>query len=1292
VNNDGQASGLLAKPSDEAQAELLRTVYRSAGVAPGAVPYVEAHGTGTEAGDPTELKGLGSVLGAARPRQRPLMVGSIKTNIGHTEACAGLAGLIKTTLVLEHGVIPANLHLQEPSSKIDWRELNVSVPQMAVPWPADELRLAGVSSFGITGTNAHAILAAAGRQPRVSRAPLSPAVVTVSGATPAALRAAVEWLLAWLQERPDTDLADLSYTTTCRRDHHAHRLAVVAESIEEVTAALTRHLAGEAMPDVAVGERGSGSAPAFVFSGQGSQWVGMGRALMGWAPAFTTSIDQCDAIVRTLGGWSIRDVLASDSTEALERVDIVQPTLACVQIALAAQLRAWGVEPGAVVGHSMGEVAAAHVAGALSLEDALRVIVARSQLLREIAGAGAMALVDLDAAEAAERIAATGNSISIAAINGPRSTVISGDPERIDALLEQLEDEDIFCRRVKVDVASHSAQTDPLLPRLAAELAVIAPRRPAVPFHSTARPDAPTDLRLDAAYWVDNLRRPVQLHSAVNAMIGADIDTFVEVAPHPVLLTALADIAAGSDRSVRTTAGLRRDEPERRRLLELLARLHVAGVPVNWAKVVGGARKPLRLPAYPWQRERFWPEQWEDWSGEPSAAGRAAVLPAESGSWLYRLDWIESPSSSPARADGGEWLVLSPPTPLAAAVRESLAERGLLAAVVPPDPDRLEALLRGDHEVRGLVLLAADAQPRGSASAATATLLRVARALLRDGAGPQPQLLVVTRGSQAVPGGAPTAAGVFAAPLWGFARVLRDEQPELAVRLLDLDPAAPTDAAAVAVADAALDATDDAATAVRGGRRFVPRLERQSAPEMPANGAWPTQGATLITGGLGDLGLAVARELVDRGVRRLVLTSRTGVPPRTDWRSADPASTAGRRIAAVRELEALGASVQCPAFDVSNAQSLAAFLTRYEDEAWPEIVAVVHVAGGIDSHLVRSMSEASLDRVFRAKADGAWALHAAFPQVQRFVLFSSTSVLIPQAGEANYAAANGFLDALAAFRQAAGQAAQVINWGVWRGSGVIANAEGARYVDEVRRQGIDAMDPTAAARVFSVVAAAGLGQVMVAPIDWERLKQTRGAAHLGPTFERILAGDAAGGAVTGAARAQLERMPRSEWRGAIDGTLREIIAKVLGLQPATVRANATLGSQGLDSLMALELRNHLEGAFDLKVSATLAWNYPTLEKLTTHLAAELLRRTDGAGTDGERRVPGGNGSATGRAGITAPDGGPDGDAATRPAGETGSAAVESQPASEPEWSLTARVQQLAGSSEDDILRELRGDA
>jgi phthiocerol/phenolphthiocerol synthesis type-I polyketide synthase C len=607
VNNDGHTGGSLGTPGRAGQEDLLRAAYRRAGIAPTEVQYVEAHGTGTRAGDPVELAALGAVLGRGRTPARPCFVGSVKTNIGHTEGAAGIAGLIKAALSLEHRVIPASLHCDVPTPEVAWSDLGVAIAREATAWPEDVRPVGGVSSFGIGGTNAHVVLAAAPADVHAPRdASPRECVLPVSARSPEALRALVQGYSAHLSDPEGEATRDVCFTAAVRRSHHEHRLAVVGADRGELRARLDAYLRAGAAPDIDAQRRAArASRVAFVFPGQGSQWIGMGLGLATTEPTFRRALERCDRAIAAHAGWSLLEELQAAERSRLDRIDVVQPALFAIQVALAEQWRAWGIEPAAVVGHSMGEVAAAHVAGALDLDAAARVICTRSALLRRISGRGAMALVELSAAEIHERLRGREDRLSVAVCNSDRSTVVAGEVAALEELLGQLERDGVFCRPVKVDVASHSPQVDPLREDLLRWLAGLVAAETRIPMCSTVTGAPIGGGQLDAGYWMRNLRETVQFGAAIRRLREDGCDAFIEVSPHPVLLPAIEQgLATG--RPGLCLPSLLRDEPERATMLESLGALYSAGYAVDWARLYPKGGRCVALPVYPWQRERFW--------------------------------------------------------------------------------------------------------------------------------------------------------------------------------------------------------------------------------------------------------------------------------------------------------------------------------------------------------------------------------------------------------------------------------------------------------------------------------------------------------------------------------------------------------------------------------------------------------------------------------------------------------------------------------------------------------------
>ncbi|WP_438022406.1 amino acid adenylation domain-containing protein [Sorangium sp. So ce233] len=611
VNQDGRSTGLTT-PNVLSQQALLRQALEDARVAPEDVGYVETHGTGTPLGDPIEIEALRAVLGKPRADGSRCMLGALKTNIGHLEAAAGVAGLIKAVLCLQRAAIPPNLHFEALNPRISLDGTPFSIPTGREAWPGAKPRVAGVSSFGLSGTNAHVVLEEAPRgegEPveAIEAAEASSALLPMSARSPEALDALAQAYRDLLLS-DGARLHDVAFTASTRRSHLEHRLAVVGSSSEEMAAALASCLRGEAPAGVARG-RASGLPPkvVFVFPGQGSQWAGMGRQLFAEEPAFRQTIEACDQAIRREAGFSVIEVLAAeDSARRLEAIDVVQPVLFAIEVALAALWRAWGVEPDAVVGHSMGEVAAAHVAGALSLEDAAAVICRRSRLLRRVSGQGAMAMCELSMEEAEAELRGYEDRLSIAVSNGPRSTVIAGEPAAMDQIVERLERRGLFCRRIKVDVASHSPQMDPLREELVAALRQVAPRAASLPMRSTVTGAPARGDELGASYWADNLRRPVLFARVIRDLVDAGHALFLEMSPHPILTPSVEEHLHGSGRQGAAIASLRRESDARRCLLEALAALYAHGYAVPWKTLAPQVSRTVLLPTYPWQREPYW--------------------------------------------------------------------------------------------------------------------------------------------------------------------------------------------------------------------------------------------------------------------------------------------------------------------------------------------------------------------------------------------------------------------------------------------------------------------------------------------------------------------------------------------------------------------------------------------------------------------------------------------------------------------------------------------------------------
>ena len=623
VNQDGRGASFTS-PNALAQREVMRNALAAAGLQPEQVSYIEAHGTGTALGDPIEMDALANVYGRVPRNGNTCAVGSVKTNLGHLEAASGIAGLIKTVLALQHERIPPHLHFQQLNPHISLDGTSLTIPVGGLEWKrAAEPRRAGVSAFGLNGANSHVLLEESPSFDLPSAPVTGPMILPVSARSADALRSLAAAHADALEAGAAVP-ADICYTAAVRRSHHSHRVAVVGSASRELAAALRKSSAKECTPAA----RRAGLI--FVFAPHGSQWIGMGRDLLGRSKAFRETIDRCDEAIRKHAGWSVRELLENGGEgEWLDRIDILQPTLFALQLSLAEHWRSWGIVPDAVVGHSMGETAAACFAGSLSLDDAARIACVRSALLRQVSGQGAMAVVELSLEEARLELRPYEGLLSVAVSNSPRSTVIAGDPDALEQLCDRLQERGIFCGWGVADVASHSPSMRALAQTLRQRLSGVTSRPASIPLYSTVTCAAGKGHDFGADYWVRNLCDPVLFSTAAQRMIQDGNSVFLEMSPHPVLLPAVEDWLKHFGIAGRVLPSMRRGESGSTVLLESLGALYEFGWPVDWSRLYPERRRCVPLPSYPWQRERFWLQH----AAAPVQAARASQHPLLDRRW-----------------------------------------------------------------------------------------------------------------------------------------------------------------------------------------------------------------------------------------------------------------------------------------------------------------------------------------------------------------------------------------------------------------------------------------------------------------------------------------------------------------------------------------------------------------------------------------------------------------------------------------------------------------------------------
>nr|WP_252981026.1 type I polyketide synthase [Streptomyces chartreusis] len=1236
INQDGASNGLTA-PNGPAQQRVIRRALAAAGLSPAGVDAVEAHGTGTSLGDPIEAQALLATYG--QDRERPLLLGSVKSNIGHTQAASGVAGVIKMVQAMSSGLLPRTLHADTPSPHIDWASGAVRLLTEATDWPdTGRPRRAGVSSFGASGTNAHVVLEQAPAGPGEEPAPdvRHPLPVVLSARTPAALRDQARRLLDRVTAEPRPAVADLAYALATGRALFEHRAALTATGHDDLMtglAALADPSGIADAPGVLRADAPRTGRVAFLFPGQGSQRLGMGRESYDTHPAFRAALDE------VLGHFdpAVRDVMWGDDEAALDRTGTAQPALFAVEVALFRLLEHWGITPDYVVGHSVGEIAAAHVAGALPLADACRLVAARARLMDRLPEGGAMSAVQATEDEVRPLLT---DRVSLAAVNGPDAVVVSGDEDEVLRIAGHFADLGRRTSHLRVSHAFHSPHMEPMLEGFRAELTGLTVMAPAIPVVSnlTGRLATADDGFGTPEYWVRHVREAVRFADGVRTLGERQASVLVELGPGGVLL-GLA--GAGDAASALAVPLLRRDHAEAASLSTAVARLRLAGVGVDWdAYFTGTGARRVDMPTYPFQHERFWPEHtakraaqsmdgdfWTAVEQEDFAElgarldvdddALAKVLPAlldwrrgrdtetRIDGWRYRVEW-QPLSGLPARRATGTWLAVLPASGADDAWTDAVLD-GLGASVVRMRVDSAEraqlAAEVGKLETGFTGVLSLLALPDRTADhevpSRTAALVQA----LGD-AGVTAPLWCVTRGAVAV-GAADVAPAPRQAAVWGLGRVAALEYPDRWGGLVDLPAPVPgaRELDALAAVLAGQDGEDQ--VAVRGGTVFAGRIVPAPAdgPDagLPASGtdtAWQPTGTILITGGTGALAAHVARRLAKSGAPHLVLAGRRG---------PDAPGAAALRD----ELTGLGTRVTLAACDVADREQLTGLLAAIPEDL--PLTAVVHTAGVVDDGVLDRLTPERFATVFRAKAASALLLDELTRDhdLEVFALFSSATALVGNPGQANYAAANAVLDALAERRRGEGLPATSIAWGVWGGGGM---AGGAAAEEAMRRVGIEPMDPELAAEMLCRLVAEPHPTALVAGLA--------AGAFAGPAAGRpraLLRGLPGHDRPQGTAeptvepatalRERLAKLPPARRTDAVLDLVLARSAAVLGHRdPAAIGAERLFRDLGVDSLGAVELRNQLTAATGLPLAATLVFDHPTPLALAEHLTERLAPR------------------------------------------------------------------------------------
>ncbi|MBE9033669.1 type I polyketide synthase [aff. Roholtiella sp. LEGE 12411] len=1294
TNHDGPSGGLTV-PNKKAQKEVIQQALENARVEPHQVSYVEAHGTGTTLGDPIELESLAAVYGKNRPHSEPLVVGSVKTNFGHLEAAAGVSSLMKVVLALYHQEIPPHLHFTEPNPYIPWNEIPVVVPTTGIPWlRGEQPRMAGVSSFGMSGSNVHVILQEAPEQVKSPKSIVGSEdslerpvhLLTLSAKTQKALEDLGSSYYNHLKIHPEQRLEDICYTANTGRSHFQYRLAVLTASKAELREKLGDFSTNnETLGLFSSQLRNTSSQPkiAFLFTGQGSQYIRMGWELYQTQPIFRQALEQCDRILQPYLKIPLLEVLyphteVGKQSHLLNETAYTQPALFALEYALVQLWKSWGIEPDVVMGHSVGEYVAATIAGVFSLEDGLKLIATRGRLMQQLSAGGEMVSVLASESQVREAIASYTSQVAIAAFNSPESIVISGAIEAIGAICSHLESQAIKIKPLQVSHAFHSPLMEPMLREFEAVAQQVTYHQPQIPLISNVTGKRANESIATHQYWVRHVRQPVRFAQGMETLHQQGYRVFLEIGPKPILL-GMGRQCLPDNQQV-WLPSLRSPRSDSEQMLSSLGQLYVQGAKVDWLGFDRDyPRGKVMLPTYPFQRQLYPREPIQSLHNLTSVAtengntsivnllsqGYTAELAqqlAQAGNlspeqvkllpnllavlaekhqqqlvtvtikdWLYQVQWKPFKiSQQKPNFQLSHWLIFADLEGLGRDMMTQLQHQGHECSLVyradtyhspergiyqinPEHLQEFEQLYQAIIETSTLPIervihlwsLDATCEQDLTISALESaqlwgcgSVLHLLQALVKNPKTTLTQLWLVTRGSQPVSSSKTEQLTVTQSSLWGLGRVISFEHPQLWGGLVDLDPQGSEDEVQTLLQLLADNGKEDH-LAVRDLNTYVARLVKQSLPEfVPLS--LRSDATYLITGGLGALGLHTAEWMVSKGAKHLVLIGRR-----------QPAEQAQKTI---ERLEQAGASIHVLCADISSEQDVVKILEQVQTSL-PPLLGVIHAAGVLDDGMIQQMSWERFTQVMAPKVKGAWYLHKLTQQrsLDFFVCFSSMASLLGSPSQGNYAAANAFMDGLADYRRRMGLPGLSINWGAWSQTGM-ATRVASHYQSRLKTAGIGSISPEQGLQVLEqLLMNQSTSQVGVLPADWSVLAQQWSLENPNSLLLELLEQDKLQQPVLKqqndkAILEKLKAAPETERQEILSNYLQSLVAKTLRVNLSQIPTNTNLIELGMDSLMTMEVVNHLSRDLDFMIYPREFYERPRIDFLTEYLSAELWNK------------------------------------------------------------------------------------
>jgi acyl transferase domain-containing protein/acyl carrier protein len=1170
VTTDGRSEH-FSVPNNVAQAKAIRAALQNANISPAKITYLEAHGTGTRVGDPIELNGILEVYNGVKSKADPLMIGSVKTNIGHMEAAAGFAGLAKVILSLKNKTIPGNLHFNTPNTLIDWEKAPVKVISKNTEWNTAD-RHAGLNSFGITGTNAHVIV---GEAPAVNtiHEPLRNDIFILP------LSARSEQALLDLSKKyadfitnSSYKLEDICAMAALRRTHHEFREVFVAENKDQMIESLNDFHSGGMAESKKVFSGDENIKTVFIFPGQGAQWIRMGRKLMENELVYKAALDEINDVYKNYVDWDlIEEINKNEQQSRLHEIDIVQPVLIAVQIALANLWMSKGVFPDIVVGHSMGEVGAAYVAGNITLHEAAQVIITRSKLMKLVSGKGEMGATDLSIEEANECLKGYEDRLSVAVMNSKNSTVLSGDPHALNEIFARLEAQGRFNRKVKVDVASHSPQMDDIKVQLHQNLQNLQPQNSSVQFFSTAFNEVKNGESLNADYWAANLRNPVQFGNAIQKIAQENNAVYVEMSPHATLLHAinenLQNLPGGKETKAVVTGSFSRDKNEQVEFYINYTNLYTANVPFDWKNIYQSIGEFIELPNYAWQKERYWLDI------QPAATVKASAATKATDSSLYGLSWEEVDINSsvvPKRI-----LIIKDTYGYYKEIESALAQKDCAVSSI----DFQDALdgIEADIVIH-LRSLYKDELFSYYYECGVDSIQRLTKYFAGK---KQTKIVVVTNGANVLPGD--KKANLNASLLTGLIRTIQNEYTNISFHQVDIS----NEINAYEIAALPSLAFADniyKELANRNGKNFAATISPSPLPVQTRNIS--ADASYIVTGGNNGVGLETVKWLIGKGAKHIDIISRSGIKKDAENAIKDLVANTDIKIGAYMA-------------DVAKMEHLKAVVDTIKSQR--QIKGVFHAAGILDDALFEDLTKEKFGNTLSAKANGAWNLHQLFSEdtLDIFAVYSSVAGILGSAGQSNYAAANTFLDALIQYRRNHQLAGISVNWGTIGDVGLAAQQENRG--NRLAEWGLKSIPAKELSQYFDKLFLSDASQVMAMDIDFNKWAESSPKISSNYFYSKVLS------AKTEEA-VEKKSVPYTNVPSAIKylkQKIKQVISSVTKINVQKIKEEDTFKSYGIDSLLALQIKNKLQKDLDVQLNVSLIWSHPTVSKLTDFLLKEL---------------------------------------------------------------------------------------